>query len=210
MSDNENTAPQIDDLFDQEQPAAEGGASKADASWFHIFRQMFDTGDVKRMGSHAFTIYCAIKFHVNFQTGVAFPSIERLSDFTGISERQIKRELAVLEELGYLFKKKVGRHNQYTLREKVQVVNAEGRPVAEATWDYLPTAVKAATAELRNYIQTGTIGSIIHIESLTIQNLNVVKAESGSEVSIINVGADSRDQALSVLNKVTGKKSAEK
>lgn len=175
--------------------------SKADASWFHIFRQMFDNGDVKDMGSSAFTVYCAIKFHVNFQTGVAFPSIDRIVEFTGVSERQVKRDLATLEKKGYLTKTKVGRHNQYILREKVQVVNSAGRPVAEATWDYLPAAVKEATAELRNYVQTGEVGSIVHIERLVIQNLNVIKAESGSEVNVVNLGSDNSEQARKIIEK---------
>lgn len=185
------------DLVDQ----MTDNGSKADASWFHIFRQMFDNGDVKDMGSSAFTVYCAIKFHVNFQTGVAFPSIDRIVEFTGVSERQVKRDLATLEKKGYLTKTKVGRHNQYILREKVQVVNSAGRPVAEATWDYLPAAVKEATAELRNYVQTGEVGSIVHIERLVIQNLNVIKAESGSEVNVVNLGSDNSEQARKIIEK---------
>lgn len=188
------------DLFEEVQ----GG--RADASWFHIFRQMFDNGDVKDMGSSAFTVYCAIKFHVNFQTGVAFPSIDRLVDFTGISERQVKRDLATLEKKGYLTKSKVGRNNQYTLREKVRVVSPEGRPIAEATWDYLPSAVKEATAELRNYIHTGEVGSVVHIERLVIQNLNVIKAESGSTVNIENYGSDGVDAALKLIEEAERRK----
>lgn len=146
---------------------ADNGA-KADASWFHIFRQMFDTGDVARMGPHAFTVYCAIKFHVNFATGEAFPSVERIAEMAGVSIPQVKRELKSLEEAGYLNKRRNGRSNVYTLREKVQVTDANGRPMAEATWDYLPSTVRAAQAELKNYLQTGEHGNMVFIQQLHI------------------------------------------
>lgn len=185
----------------------------ADATWFHVFRQMFDSGDVAKLGAHAFTLYCAIKQHVNFATGEAFPSIERLIELTGISRAQVMRDLKKLEEYGFLTKEKRGRNSVYTLREKVQIVDGTGRPVAEATWDYLPAAVKGATAELRNYVQTGEVGQIVHIEHLIIQNLNIVQANSGSEVEINNLNVQTKaakDDALrsarEILERTSGKK----
>ena len=47
--------------------------------------------------------------------------------------------------------------------------DSKGRPAAVATWDYLPSTVEAARAELRQFKMTGeNDGQIIHIENLTM------------------------------------------
>ncbi|OQS32943.1 helix-turn-helix domain-containing protein [Chromobacterium haemolyticum] len=189
----------MDDLFPSSE--AEITPASADATWFHIFRQMFDSGDVAKMKPHAFTVYSAIKCHVNFNTGEAFPGVETLATMTGISERQVIRELASLEALGYLTKRRVGRKNMYTLREKVQVLNLNGRPIAEATWDYLPATVKAATAELKHYTQTGETGTVINIEHLVIQNLNVINGNTG-EVNMTNIAGNVREGEMQKMRDI--------
>jgi len=79
--------------------------------------------------------------------------------------------LAALTEKGYLDKVKAGRKNNYTLREKVTLKDEEGRPAAFATWDYLPSTVEAARAELKRFMLTGEHdGKILFVETL---NLNV-------------------------------------
>lgn len=145
---------------------------KADASWFHVFRAMMDSGDVAAMGPHAFTVYCIIKGHANFSTGNAWPGLETIAEKSGISERQIIRELKMLEDLGYVSKARVGRSNQYTLREKFVITDSEGQTAAVATWDYLPNGVRAAMADLRNVIVTGDLGGakVVHIDRMTINS----------------------------------------
>lgn len=51
------------------------------------------------------------------------------------------------------------------------MLDGEGRPAAVATWDYLPSTVKAAMADLKNVLMTGDLGTakIVHIERLNIQ-----------------------------------------
>jgi DNA-binding transcriptional ArsR family regulator len=143
---------------------------EAETSWFHIFKAMIGSGDLARMGATAFAVYAVIKAHSHFRTGKSFPDIDTIARKAGISGRQVRRELTVLEQHGYLTKAKDGRHNVYTLREKVHIVDGEGRPTEVATWDYLPAAVKSSVAELKNYLQTGRhSGQIIHIEHLYLQ-----------------------------------------
>lgn len=154
----------------------------AETTWFHLFRTMFTNGDVKQIGPYAFTIYCAVKAHASFHTGEAFPGIDKLVELTGISPAQVKRVLATLEASGYLNISKVGRRNHYTLREKVAIQDAHGRPAAVATWDYLPGTVKDTVADLRNVLVTGDFAGakIVQIQHLTVN----VNTGSGTQINV--------------------------
>lgn len=146
---------------------------EAQTQWFHVFKAMIEQGDVAKMGPHAFTVYAVIKAHTNFSTGHAFPAIETIAEKSGISVAQIKRELKTLEAAGYIIKEKRGRSNHYTLREKINVTDEHGRPQAVATWDYLPSSVQHAVADLKNVLVSGDLAGakIVHIERLQV-NIN--------------------------------------
>lgn len=143
---------------------------QAQTTWFHVFKNMIDNGDVAKMGAYATTVYMVIKAHTNYSTGLSFPAIETIAEKSGVSIPQVKRELKKLEEFGYITKVKKGRNNQYTLREKVDIQDAAGRPSAVATWDYLPGAVQDAVADLKNVLVTGKAenAKVVHIERLTV------------------------------------------
>jgi hypothetical protein len=144
---------------------------KAETTWFHVFVSMIENGDVAKMGPYAVTVYLVVKAYTNWKTGKAFPSIDTIASKSGISKRQVINSLAVLTENGYLDKVKVGRKNNYTLREKITLKDQEGRPAACATWDYLPSTVEAARAELKRFMLTGEHdGKVLFVESL---NLNI-------------------------------------
>jgi DNA-binding transcriptional MocR family regulator len=148
----------------------QGELFQAETTWFHLFKTMIDGGDAAKMGPYAFMVYCVIKSHTNFATGHSFPSIETIAKKSGVSERKIKEELQTLEEMGYITKTREGRNNRYTLREKVEIIDAVGRPHAVATWDYLPATVKAAVADLKNVVMSGDFDGA---KLVTIQNLHV-------------------------------------
>jgi biotin operon repressor len=180
---------------------------KAETTWFHVFVSMIENGDVARLGPYAVTVYLVVKAYTNWKTGKAFPSIETIGEKSGISRAQVMRSLASLTENGYLDKVKVGRKNSYTLREKVTLKDQEGRPAAFATWDYLPSTVEAARAELKRFMLTGEQdGKILFIETL---NLNV-QFNSGDH-NVINQGKlDSVTEASltrlkAAMDKVQGK-----
>ena len=138
---------------------------QAQTTWFHIFKAMIDNGDVAKLGPYAVTVYLVIKSYTNFSTGRAFPSVETIAEKSGISAPQVKRCLVILENTGYITREKKGRSNVYTLREKVEFTDKDGRPAAVATWDYLPSTIEAARAELRNFQMTGqNDGKIVNIE----------------------------------------------
>lgn len=158
---------------------------EAETTWFHIFRSMIGGGDVAKMGAGAFTVYAVIKYHTNFNTGKAFPSLETISGLSGISRRQVINELKILEEHGYITKTREGpRSNTYTLREKVGLQDSHGRPVAEASWDYIPDGVKRAVADLKNVLVTGDLAGakIIAINHLTVNIFNDQATQTNNHI----------------------------
>jgi hypothetical protein len=162
---------------------------KAETTWFHIFRAMVDSGDLAKMSGTTLKVYFVIKAHVNFATGVAFPSEETIARKSGISLSQTKRELKALEKIGYVWIGKIGRKNQYRLREKFEIQNDEGKPIAIATWDYLPNFVQHAVADLKNVLVTGDLAGarIVHIERLQVQ---IVQGEGNTGVMIQEADLD--------------------
>lgn len=146
---------------------------KAETTWFHVFRSMIENGDVAKMGPYAVTVYLVIKAHTNFKSGMAFPSMPTIIAKSGISKSQVIRALKSLEDAGYINREQKGRNNVYTLREKVDISDDKGRPVAAASWDYVPDGVKNAVADLKNVLMTGDFAGakIVQIDNLTV-NIN--------------------------------------
>lgn len=145
--------------------------ARPQTQWFHMFRAMIDQGDIARMGPHAFAIYAVIKSHTNITSGIEFPSIELISEKSGVSLAQVKRELRVLENAGYVMRQRVGRSNRYTLRERIHISDENGLTQAIASWDYVPAGVQQAVADLKNLLIAGDLdgGRIVHIERLNLQ-----------------------------------------
>lgn len=145
-----------------------------DPYWFHMFRDMITSGDWAKLSASAAKVYPVIKCHSNHTSGKSFPTIETIAGLSGISESQVKRVLIELTELGYLTVNKVGRKNTYILREKINITNTDGTPLATASFDYVPNTVKPSTADLKHVLLSGQLGDakIVHIERLTVNIAN--------------------------------------
>lgn len=169
---------------------------KAETTWFHVFKDMIDNGDLAKLDGSAVKCYLVIKAHTNFATGRAFPGIETIAKAAGLTERQVIRCIQSLEEVEYITKEKKGRSNHYTLREKVCIKDDDGHTQALATWDYIPGSVKHAVADLKNVLVTGDMGGA---KIVTIQNLTV-NINNGENQTNITVN-ESTDKALASANK---------
>jgi DNA-binding PadR family transcriptional regulator len=150
-----------------------------DSSWFAVFRQMFLQGTVAEIGGTAFTVYCAIKAHADFNEGISFPSQKLIANQTGFSERQVIKSLKVLEEHGLLEKTKENKHNVYRLKEKIVFETAEERIMA--TWDYLPATLRKARQELHHFVVTGEFKDA-KIINITIERLHIDTFIAGDQV----------------------------
>lgn len=164
---------------------------KAETTWFHVFKDMIDSGDMAKLDGSAIKVYLVVKAHTNFSTGRAFPAIDTIAAGAGLSNIQVIRCLKALEQAGYITKEKSGRHNVYTLREKVSIKDSEGRPQAVATWDYIPNSVRDAVAEIKNAVVTG---DMVGGNTVNIATLNVFVNIANGEATQFNINAADLDK----------------
>lgn len=163
---------------------------KAQTAWFHVFKSMVESGDVAQMGPGPTTVYLVLKAYSSFQDGRSFPSLSLVGEKTGFSIRQVQRHLKVLAEYGYVSTvsgRTVGKSNQYTLREKVVIRNDKGEAAAVAMWDYLPSTVKTAVAELRNVVLKGDFDGV---KIITIHRLNINVGNLGFADNMVQLNTE--------------------
>lgn len=168
---------------------------KAETQWFHVFKDMVDSGDLAKLAGSSIKVYLAIKAHANYSHGASFPGVDLLAKEAGLSSVQVMRCLKELEDSGYLSKTKVGRSNVYKLREKITILDDNEQKTAVATWDYVPSAVKNAVADLKNVILTGDLAGA---KIVTIQKL-LVQVVTGDHNVIIQAGEAGADATLEKL-----------
>lgn len=157
----------------------------AQTQFFHMFKVMFDSGDVVKMGSYAFTVYAYIKSCANYNNGESFPSTQKIAEQTGLSRATVFRALTTLREMNYITSYKKGRFNVYRLNEQIPLVNSKGEVEATASWEYVPKTNADAVQELKDVL-TGSVMSdetkLININKLQIIISNV---ESGGTQNIM-------------------------
>lgn len=168
---------------------------QAETTWFHVFRAMIESGDAAKMGPHSLALYIIIKSYTNFSTGHAFPRLELLAEKSGMSLAMVKRCIRKLEEFGYVIKEKQGRRNLYRLREKIDIKDEFGRPAAVATWDYLPSTIQAAQAELKDFLLKGRDGETLQYVYIERLNLKIENLQTGAHSTQINL-KDIKDPKL--------------
>ena len=177
---------------------------KAQTTWFHVFKSMIDNGDVAKMGPSATTVYLVIKAHANMSSGVSFPMIETIMKASGLTKKTVVKGIDVLIEKGYIEKQKMGRKNVYTLREKIEIKDKAGQVHSVASFDYVPTLVEEARAELKNFVLTGdTKDSKIIIVERLVMNVQINQGHAkGTQTNL-------SERDLSNLDKPTKKKVVE-
>ena len=189
-------------------PIEQSELFKTDIGWFHIFKELIRNGTWARLSTAATKLYPVIKAYANHKSGEAFPSIETLKEFSGMAGASVIKALKELEAEGLLAKSgAAGSHNNYSLLEKFEVTDSEGRPAASVTFDYMPALVGDAVAELKNFMAKGMTmpdgkTQFIKIENLTlnithhIENQNVDK-----QINASGVGAAELSKIKALLGK---------
>lgn len=153
---------------------------RAQTQFFHMFRAMFDAGDVAEMGAQAFTVYAYIKSCVNYEKPEAFPSVETICKVTGLSRATVFRCIPVLVEMGYLIKNTSGRNTVYRVCERIPMLDDDGNVQGTASWEYIPKYAVNAVNELKELLKSSKHpdeARYIHIENLQVVISNV---ESGA------------------------------
>ena len=159
---------------------------KADISWFHIFKEMIRNESWARLSGSAAKIYPVIKAFINWESGSAFPSIDTLERYSGVSRPSIVKALKELEKAGLLIKSVTkGKGSNYTLVEKFNVEGADGRPAASVSFDYLPAYVGDAVTELKHFMAQGLALPDGKTQFIKIENLTLnIHSGSGHNINL--------------------------
>ena len=65
-----------------------------DTTYQTMQRDLFAGGLAAKIGANAFAVWSAIKYHADFESGHAWPSIRRLAEMTGIGKTSVMRAVA--------------------------------------------------------------------------------------------------------------------
>lgn len=130
---------------------------RSDTLWFHQFRGAVFNKVCKEMGPYGYTVHNVIKAHVDFETGLCKPSVFRISDLSGISERQVARELIHLEKKGFLRREGRASSNLYRILEQFPVLDAQKKRVATVKAPYVPLQVEALRDHIKGILSDGTV-----------------------------------------------------
>jgi len=189
-------------------PVEQSELFKTDIGWFHIFKELIRNGTWARLSTAATKLYPVIKAYANHKSGEAFPSIETLKEFSGMAGASVIKALKELEAEGLLAKSgAAGRHNNYSLIEKFEVTDSEGRPAASVTFDYMPALVGDAVAELKNFMARGMTmpdgkTQFIKIENLTLNiTHNIENQNVDKQIIASGVGAAELSKIKALLHK---------
>lgn len=153
---------------------------KADTSWFHIFKEIVRNETWAKMSGSAKAVYPVVKSYANWEHGGAFPSIDTLEQYSGVSRPSVVKALRELEELGLL--KKVttrGKGSAYSIVEKFNVRDEEGNGAASVSFDYIPASTAAIMAEFKRMLSEGLVAQdgkniFIKVDSITLNMGDVV------------------------------------
>jgi hypothetical protein len=117
---------------------------KIDASFQTEQRDLFTSGIVAEIGVNAYAVWCAIKYHADFQTGESFPG-----ELVGLSKSPVDRAIDVLERAHMLrvTKRPKGRGQTYIARERLAVRIGE-RVLCTIVLDYVPSRLRGKVIAL--------------------------------------------------------------
>ena len=156
--------------------------------FFQVFNAMIAEGMIADIGVYSFAVYTAIKSHINYTTGDAFPSIELIAKLTGMTDRQAIKSLAVLEQKGLVTKERHGRKNHYKLNELFNIQKGDD-VIGSATVEYKPNTIQETIQELKTALAEGNLFNTQNItfnitliqnsDNATVNNTNTTNFNNG-------------------------------
>jgi DNA-binding MarR family transcriptional regulator len=153
---------------------------KIERRFVRTFFSMVDEMQIAAMGVNAYACLIVIRRHVPMNGSSSFPSAATIAKYTALSQATVYKAIKVLEEHGWLVKKKAGRKNVYSLSEHLfaKSTDPEEREDKVLTLPFGVTEWKKREGELKQFEQTGTLPahSPILIQNatfhITVNNFN--------------------------------------
>lgn len=125
-----------------------------DTSFTTQQRDLFESGLVAQIGVNAYAIWCAIKSHSDYQTGVSWPSVRRMMELTGLASATVQKALATLEAAKLLRSEVRSKRRYYIARERMDVRLGD-RVLCTIVVDYVPAKMRQTLARVQNALKTG-------------------------------------------------------
>jgi DNA-binding transcriptional regulator YhcF (GntR family) len=125
-----------------------------DTSFQTVQRDLFESGMAAQIGMLAFGLWSAIKAHAEYSTGLAWPSIRRLMELTGLASATVQKCIDILEK--NLMIRKVVQANKtfYVARERIDVRVGE-RVLCTIVVDYVPNQLRGKLNRIQQALKTG-------------------------------------------------------
>lgn len=130
---------------------------RIDSTFGTFQRDMFESGLVSEIGANCFVIWIAIKTHADFNTGKAWPSIRRIAEITGLSDKTVQKALKELQAAHLLKIVQTGNQRQstrYIARERLDV-RLGNRLLCRIVMDYIPSQIKANMHKIQETLKSG-------------------------------------------------------
>lgn len=129
-------------------PAPAQIRGELDPTYITQQRDMFASGLAAQIGTSAYMLWCAIKYHSDFQTGESWPGIRHLADLTGMARMTVQTAIKTLEAAHLLRVKRKGHKNIYVARERMDV-RVGDRVICSIAVDYIPAQMRQRLEALR-------------------------------------------------------------
>ncbi|HVF12157.1 MAG TPA: helix-turn-helix domain-containing protein, partial [Actinomycetota bacterium] len=134
--------------------------------WDHV-RVHLQLLEDPRLSPYEVSVWLAIAYHANLQTGSAFPAQKTIATLAKCSERQVRSALRVLEERGYIeIVDRPGKSSSYNLLSPPDL--------AEEPRQVVPHTPAGGAAHPGRSFHTGPAGGATEQEPIEQEPLNKV------------------------------------
>jgi hypothetical protein len=120
---------------------------------------LFESGLVAEIGTSAFVVWCAIKTHSDFNSGLSWPGIRRLMKLTGLASATVQKALSGLEDAHLLRSKVKGQRRYYVARERLDVKIGDCT-LCTIVVDYLPKTLHERLKKIKAALQIGEVNPV--------------------------------------------------
>ncbi|WP_319466199.1 helix-turn-helix domain-containing protein [uncultured Pseudodesulfovibrio sp.] len=191
----------------------------ANLAWVHMFKTIFESGDVARMKPNAFTVLMCLKSYSNWKSGTAFPEVKTIVADTGICKNTVMKALQDLVAMGYVLKTRRGRKNFYLVKEKiplyapccVEIKGKKRQPHAMADFLYSSQDFMRCYSDIKSILTSGKVppDGKVRVENLNV-NVNIQVVKEGAVGVQINIPSGYPGKwSTQDLENVLGKSSAD-
>jgi Helix-turn-helix domain len=120
---------------------------------------LFDSGIAASVGMNSIGVWLAIKTMADNRSGIAYPSVRRLAEVTGLATSTVQNCLKVLQQANFLrmvSSGSGGKSARWIARERLEV-KIGNHPVCVIAIDYVPSKMRKRLADLSHALENDIV-----------------------------------------------------